>query len=98
MKVYFGNRLNHPYKAFVKEDGEVRQLEHIVEHSPTGLEWGYGGSGPSDLALSILTDYLGSKPSAVTYQKFKWDFVAKFGDEWKITGREIESWLNKGKV
>jgi len=29
-------------------------LPHIVHHSPTGLEWGYGGSGPADLALSIL--------------------------------------------
>lgn len=23
-------------------------------HSPTGFEWGYGGSGPADLALNIL--------------------------------------------
>ena len=25
-----------------------------VWHSPTGFEWGYGGSGPADLALNIL--------------------------------------------
>lgn len=25
----------------------------IVQHSPTGFEWGYGGSGPADLALNI---------------------------------------------
>ncbi len=30
-------------------------LHHVVRHSPTGIEWGYGGSGPSDLALSVLT-------------------------------------------
>lgn len=36
-------------------------LRHIVRHSPTGMEWGYGGSGPSDLALSILADYLGER-------------------------------------
>ncbi|HEY8416324.1 MAG TPA: DUF6166 domain-containing protein [Thermaerobacter sp.] len=36
-----------------------RPLQHVVRHSPTGFEWGYGGSGPADLALSILTDYLG---------------------------------------
>lgn len=28
-----------------------RLVEH---HSPDGFEWGYGGSGPSDLALNIL--------------------------------------------
>lgn len=26
----------------------------IVQHSPTGFEWGYGGSGPADLALNVL--------------------------------------------
>jgi hypothetical protein len=25
-----------------------------VWHSPGGFEWGYGGSGPADLALNIL--------------------------------------------
>lgn len=33
-------------------------LHHVVCHSPTGFEWGYHGSGPADLALSILHDYL----------------------------------------
>lgn len=35
-----------------------RHLHHVVRHSPTGMEWGYGGSGPADLARSILLDYL----------------------------------------
>lgn len=41
------------------EDGTDRgcPLKHIVRHSPTGMEWGYMGSGPSDLALSILVDF-----------------------------------------
>jgi hypothetical protein len=26
----------------------------IIYHSPCGFEWGYGGSGPADLALNIL--------------------------------------------
>jgi hypothetical protein len=25
-----------------------------IHHSPDGYEWGYGGSGPADLALNIL--------------------------------------------
>lgn len=29
-------------------------VEHkVVYHSPTGFEWGYGGSGPADLALNL---------------------------------------------
>lgn len=34
-----------------------RALQHCVVHSPTGFETGYGGSGPADLALSILADH-----------------------------------------
>jgi hypothetical protein len=37
-------------------------LPHCVLHSPTGFETGYGGSGPADLALSILADFLGVAP------------------------------------
>lgn len=30
-------------------------VPHIVlQHSPTGFEWGYGGSGPAELALNVL--------------------------------------------
>ena len=37
-------------------DGEalVDIPQVYVYHSPDGFEWGYGGSGPSDLALNIL--------------------------------------------
>ena len=39
--------------------GKSRPLRHVVLHSPTGFGWGYGGSGPADLALSILCAELG---------------------------------------
>src|SRR5215469_776339 len=29
-------------------------LTHRPRHSPTGMTWGYAGSGPADLARSIL--------------------------------------------
>lgn len=44
-------------------------LPHAVYHSPTGMEWGYGGSGPADLALSILADYLGERSDVRAYLK-----------------------------
>lgn len=34
-------------------------LKHCNLHSPDGFETGYAGSGPADLAASILADYLG---------------------------------------
>ena len=35
-------------------DGLETNVPHFcVHHSPSGFEWGYGGSGPADLALNI---------------------------------------------
>jgi hypothetical protein len=37
-------------------EGETIQTNvphNIVYHSPTGFEWGYGGSGPAELALNL---------------------------------------------
>lgn len=35
-------------------DTKVNVHQALVHHSPTGLEWGYGGSGPADLALNVV--------------------------------------------
>lgn len=43
------------------EGDMVGVLEHVVKHSPTGFSWGYAGSGPADLARSILIAVLGDK-------------------------------------
>jgi len=34
----------------------LRAVIHIPRHSPTGMAWGYLGSGAADLALSVLVD------------------------------------------
>lgn len=36
------------------EHGVCANVRHVVHHSPAGLNFGYGGSGPADLALSAL--------------------------------------------
>lgn len=47
-------------------------------HSPDGFNWGYGGSGPSQLALAVLLEVTGNTMMCFYYyQKFKWDFIAK---------------------
>lgn len=67
-------------------------LPHVKYHSPAGLEYGYAGSGPADLALSILADHFNedagklahelrtlgrpSSPAWVYHQDFKWDVIA----------------------
>jgi hypothetical protein len=76
-----------------------------VNHSPTGFEWGYYGSGPSQLAYAILRSYyvlgekLGNSEAArhakQHYMRFKQDFVGKWGgDEWEITSDQVSFWLS----
>jgi hypothetical protein len=77
---------------------DIHSLKHIVRHSPTGMEFGYGGSGPADLALSILTDVFGGRVELADlyYMDFKFELVAGWSsDEWVITSDEIDEWLKK---
>lgn len=53
-----------------------------VKHSPDGYEWGYGGSGPADLALNTLLaaarlGYLSQEEARAWYQEFKWAHLAR---------------------
>jgi hypothetical protein len=54
-----------------------RSLE-LVNHSPSGFEWGYGGSGPAQLALALLLDYTENKTFALDhYQVLKTEVVSQ---------------------
>ena len=69
----------------------------IFNHSPSGFEWGYLGSGPAQLALAILCDYLAEPQVAVRfYQGFEEETVARWKDDkWTLTEHEIAEWFNK---
>jgi len=68
----------------------------LWNHSPDGFQWGYGGSGPAQLALALLLDATLHPPTAVRlHQQFKRDFVTTWGDEWEITDGEILQWVKE---
>ena len=63
----------------------------LSSHSPDGFEWGYGGSGPAQLALALLADCLDNEQEAVEWhQDFKSAVVAGLPREgWTLTEEEI---------
>ena len=63
--------------------------------SPSGFEWGYGGSGPAALAMSLLEDHLADHVKAERlHQSFKSEIVEHWqGDNWRITSGQIEDWI-----
>ena len=81
-----------------REAGVVR-VEGVTQtwvwHSPAGFEWGYGGSGPADLALNILLEATGDRDFAAEHhQAFKWTFVAPMPfDGGKIEAAKISEWI-----
>jgi len=93
-KVYAMRRNADGSTVVVVEQKGEKPLKHVVRHSPAGFEWGYGGSGPADLALSILTDALGAELADSCYQDFKWSFISCLPREGgEITGSQILTWL-----
>lgn len=60
----------------------VTNVPHTwVHHSPDGFEYGYGGSGPSDLALNVLLLFTDKDTAWKLHQDFKWKFIATLKQE-----------------
>ena len=94
MKIYKGVR--HQTEIEVQMDGQPFLPDESLKlrnHSPNGFEWGYGGSGPAQLALAVLLDCKGKEIALARYQQFKWAVIAGMGDFWILTEDDVNSWL-----
>jgi hypothetical protein len=95
MKTYTGYR--RPDGCVVKvheHDGMTRDLPlrlDLRNHSPTGPEWGYGGSGPAQLALALAADVLGDDEQAQrVYQDLKFKLVGRLPhDGWSLSEDDL---------
>jgi len=81
------------------EDGKREPLNLRLgecNHSPDGWEWGYGGSGPAQLAYALLRDVLPDDADLAyeLHQSFKWRYVSRIeADEWVIDAYDINQWI-----
>jgi len=72
--------------------------QKIRNHSPSGFSWGYGGSGPAQLALAILLKFVDSETAVSLYQEFKWDIVARWEGDFVYPVRDILGWIEVHKL
>ena len=86
----------HVVKRLGNDEQPLQCRWDLANHSPDGPEWGYGGSGPSQLALSLVADALGSTRAGDQfalgfYQDFKWRVISALAQElpWKMTRERV---------
>lgn len=71
----------------------------VSNHSPAGFNWGYGGSGPAQLALAILLfEGLSTVEARQLHQQFKWDVVSRLRAEWALTSRDVWGWIRNERA
>ncbi len=68
----------------------------VANHSPTGFAWGFGGSGPAQLALAMLLKVTDRDTAEKYHQQFKWDWLAQLPAEqhWQMMIAEAREWLH----
>lgn len=76
-------------------DALVDIPRRFVYHSPTGFEWGYGGSGPADLALNILGLFVAPPEAWRLHQHYKGDVLCRLDRHGPhtITAASVREWL-----
>lgn len=92
------NDRNAPRDVFFRRlDGgkvETNVVQVMKYHSPSGFEWGYGGSGPADLALNILLRFVPRSVAVRLHQDFKWKFISTAPREGaNLSAEEIDRWI-----
>lgn len=97
-KIYKGTNTGPGPQSVMVINGEYKHLlRHRVRHSPDGFQWGYGGSGPAELARCILFDLLGKQRESFInsiYQEFKRKFIETADKDLEIKAEDIDKWLS----
>ncbi|ACI93966.1 conserved hypothetical protein [Afipia carboxidovorans OM5] len=89
MKHYVGDRTIDGVQVSV--DGvPLSPRTDVMQYSDNGIEWGYEGESPLQLAFALLMDHLGDAEAAkASSSAFMKSVVANFGNEWEMTSDDI---------
>jgi len=94
-RTYIGVRSGAgPVVLVIDEDRGVELLCNPCRPGKTAAcehEWGYGGSGPGQLAFSLVCDLVGQDIAATVYRKLKTSLVATLPHEMWVL-HEVDLW------
>lgn len=97
MKGFITAKRERPIKVYIEEKFlDPKESQAIENHSPDGFNWGYGGSGPAQLALGLMLKFTDEKEMALQiYQAFKWDVIANQPEDQDLNLEiaKIKSWV-----
>lgn len=73
----------------------LKPSQRIRNHSPTGFCWGYGGSGPAQLALALLLAAgIEAQDAEDLYQVFKAQHVARWPNQQDFAvDIDVKAWV-----
>ena len=68
----------------------------LRNHSPTGPEWGYHGSGPAQLAIVILLAVTDTEEAGLYYPLFRSGVLTGLrADRWTLQVELVRRWLER---
>ena len=73
--------------------------QRVFNHSPDGFAWGYGGSGPAQLALALLLKVTFQENAFQAHQDFKREVVAHWprDEDFHTTLDAVQEWYAEWK-
>jgi len=95
--IYHGKRYGIGNCVVTVDSKPLNPRNDLRDHSPDGFEFGYGGSGPSQLALAMLVyEYHDESFALEHYQEFKWAVISLIqANEWEMNSEQIRKSLSK---
>ena len=103
-----GERIPHPdfrVQVFITKEGVEKPLspersQRLMTLNTDGFDWGYTGSGPSQLALALLLEVTDDDEVALGYyHDFSRSVVSCFPLKgWTLTAEQIRQWIGQWKV
>ena len=101
----FTGRTEEGKRRVVRVNGNVLALPALgrgeARHSPDGFNWGYGGSGPAELARAILVAVLPGDRAVrrpACYQRFNTAVISALGESWALTEQDVLTWVESWRA